>query len=245
MSVEHNNDELAPATHEEASSILLDRIDPRSTLPLHLQATSFPRDIWKRVKSHPIVSPRLKRDELADDADTRELIHAVIEAAGEREKEVLLHNQARVFQEILGRVLYGVASFLSTPMVPQTWNAQLCRLAVPPSGGSSASAPLWKSAIASMLTPQYILFAILALFGAVTGLSQLENYKLRQTIAAYESANNATELATNRLKAAQTENDTVVSGLRVQVDSLQNELREATVAKSKAERESKTPGAET
>src|SRR6185436_8171819 len=101
---------------EEPSHSILDEIDPRSTLPAHLQGTTYARDIWNRLKAHPVQNPKLKRDELATDPETRELVHAIMEVANEREKEVLLHNQARLFQELLRRVIGGVGIFLRTPL---------------------------------------------------------------------------------------------------------------------------------
>lgn len=97
------------------------RIDPEAVLPAHLQACSIEQDIWRRLKSHPVPSPDITRDALRSDARTSDLFNRVLLAASDRETEILLHNQTRVFKEILGRTLESIWRFMGESWAPRTW----------------------------------------------------------------------------------------------------------------------------
>jgi hypothetical protein len=228
------NDEIPKNEQDvELSPTMPVQIDSRSVLPAHLQNVSFARDIWKRIKSHPVVSPGIKRGELAENPETRDLIHCIMEAAIEREKEILLYSQARVFFEFMRRF----TDFLHKPILLQDWarkeNPHLNLL--PNACAANENRPWWKTLVAAALTPQYILFGVIAFFGFAAGLSQLENYRLRQAISTYEIAARLSDASTKKLEDTIEENERIVRDLRVKQTNLEVELQSAHSARQTAE----------
>lgn len=200
--------EVATPSPPQAEAPGSSPIDPKSTLPEHLQPVSYSKDIWQRVKSHPIPNPNLTRSELQDTPETREIVRQVIAAGEEREKEILLHNQARLFQEILGRVLYTAWQFLGTPLYPgagppaplleQGKNEQ-------PTQARSAQEPKWKrlakSAGLGLLTPKYYLLGALLFFMFASGYSFMQVEALKRAVETYKLAASATEHAQFELES--------------------------------------------
>ena len=112
---------------------IANEIDPKSVLPARLQTQSFDRDIWERIKSHPLRNPALFRDNIETDSDSREIVRQVINAAQQRETEILLHNQSRVFSHVLRHAVTQLSSFMSRPMIPAFAHA------VPPPASSQVT----------------------------------------------------------------------------------------------------------
>jgi hypothetical protein len=194
------------------------RIDSRSALPHHLQCKAFDTDVWERVVKHPIKNPALRRAELDQDTASRELVRQIMAAANEREKEVLLHNQERVFREIFGRALDAFWNFMNTPLL-----SPRLMLANPPqaradSNNSAESIAAerppvaeisnWKWLFAKLLTPKYILLILSAFLAATTGYSQLQVKNLEQAIKTYQTAAEAsTDLREGLSKAVDAAKD--------------------------------------
>ncbi len=185
-----------PELHEDSSPVM-DRLNPDSALPVHLQEKSFDRDIWDRVKKHPLKNPILIKNQLDSDVETREILRQVMAAANEREKEVLLHNQTRVFREILGRVVDRVGEFLDGSLAPKTLiqkarTVESETIASTPAastiGGSSSS--VWHlrmlRLIIDVLTPKYFLLGLAVIFGCAAGYKQLQVHNLQEAVESYK-----------------------------------------------------------
>jgi hypothetical protein len=204
----------------QADSPVVDRINPDSVLPIHLQRKSFDRDIWDRVKNHPIKNPIFTTTKLKDDVESREIVRQVMSAANEREKEVLLHNQHRVFREILGRMVDRVGDFLSTPLVPRTWiaGADAPRVLSPavaaapfPDPGDEEQADgeqdaadisekWYQTVVASVLTPKYFLLGVVILLGLVAGYKQIQVKNLQEAVDSYKLAAEASSNLQNEMR---------------------------------------------
>lgn len=181
------------------------RFGPDSALPTSLHSISYAKDIWRRIKNHPIPIPSIKRDELSQNAETRELIHSIFAAAESREKEILLHNQARVFAEVLNRVVSSVGRFLDKPVIDirpkertQVLTAE--QLADEENHGTGGANPtpstngLFSKQTGSVilqwaLTPKYILLAVVTLLGLTTGYTQYQKQQLKATITDLQAGN--------------------------------------------------------
>jgi len=202
------------------------RIDARLTLPTHLQDISYARDIWRRLKSHPVPVPALARSNLTNDPEIRELLHAMFEASNEREKEVLLHNQARVFNEILGRIVSNASAFLSSPIVLRSWaiNGATAPIATAGAAPNPPVSPWWKKTILFFLTPQYVLFMVVAVFGFAAGWSQLQNYQLRKAIDDFETASKASERTHKSLQEGKSENERLLNDREAKISDLQRSI---------------------
>lgn len=169
--------EQLPAVHPQ--------IDPRLSLPEHLQSIPFDEDVWRRMAGSKFRHPKQTDKALREDAEMRDILRAAMAAASEREKEVLMHNQARVFSSLMHALAKSVGNFLSTPLAPNTW-------VKPPTedmGEKSTSKPgTVKSLILFLLTPKVFLTAVALGFGVLAGYSQIQVYNLNATIESYQSA---------------------------------------------------------
>lgn len=206
--------ELLPSDENENTSEhdFESRFGPESALPTTLHSVSYAKDIWQRVKNHPVSVPAIRRDEISKNSDTRELIHAMLAAAESREKEILLHNQARVFAEVLNRVVSSVGRFLNEPVVALGTQATPERIVEVATVVDEAATPqarrTWASSLINKsngkavlqwaLTPKYVLLAIVTLLGLVTGYSQYQRQQLKATIADLQAGNDIA----NKLKAS-------------------------------------------
>ncbi len=99
-------------------------IDPKLSLPEHLQSIEFNDDIWRRASSTKLKNPYLNVKYLKENPETRDLIRSLIAAASEREKDVLMHNQARYFSGLLHSVMLATGSFLNKPLTPKSWSSK-------------------------------------------------------------------------------------------------------------------------
>ena len=204
------------------------RFGADSALPTPLQGIPYSKDVWRRIKSHPVVSPKLKRDELADDSETRELVHTILEAAGEREKEILLYNQARVFSVVLQSVIDGFGKFLSRPVVPikriATANNSSESDATGAESDGASKRPLWQSILISFLIPKYIIFVVLAVLGLAVGFSQWRNYQMQQTINTLKESGEAAEISRNSLNQLRDEYKIMQDRAAKEQQNVQKEL---------------------
>lgn len=190
-----------PPVAECQEARVLDRLNANSALPAHLQGRSFDRDLWDRVRSHPVRNPTLSKTKLDDDVDTREIVRQVMAAANEREKEVLLHNQTRVFREVLGRVFDTLGAFLSRPLIPAEWVTRTIR----PSDAGAETNPkptesMAKRILMAMVTPQYIFLTLGIMFAAFAGYKQIQVQNLRDAIESYKLSAASTDAVRNEMK---------------------------------------------
>lgn len=198
--------QLSPSEEPTRQEMALPVLDPQSTLPQHLQGKSYEHDIWQRVRESPIRNTCLTRDSLAKNVETREIVRQIISAGNEREKEILLHNQARLFSQILSDVIRSAQRTLSTPLpvVPRTWIEETERPSITHAATSDsndlsveeskpASQSRWtrsilQNIIVSLITPKIFIFISVAFFASAAGYSQLQIKNLKDTIDTYKDA---------------------------------------------------------
>ncbi len=130
-------------------------------------------------------------------------------ASQQRENEILLYHQARVFRVILSRVVRHAWTFLSEPMI---FRESLPRrrafiTSIPPAVGGKAGKTddetdedeaardkwskvqgLLKSSVAIILTPNYLLIGVASFFAIAAGWSQVQASNYRSTIESYKEA---------------------------------------------------------
>lgn len=181
------------------------RFGPDSALPTALHSISYAKDIWRRIKDHPISIPSIRRDELSQNPQTRELIHSIFAAAESREKEILLHNQARVFAEVLNRVVSSVGRFLDKPVIDlkreeRTPISITEQSESDENNGTDVANPqtmmnglfsqrTGKAILEWAVTPKYILLAVVTLLGLTTGYTQYQKQQLKATITDLQAGN--------------------------------------------------------
>jgi len=229
-----------------------EELDPRSSLPLNLQEISFEQDLWRRMKEHPVPGPRLTRGSLLEDPTARECIRQTMAAAGEREKEILLHNQARVFSQMLMRAFESVRHFLNTPIAPRSWVADARAVKVidrdsEPQANSRVDSPAQATAgeslkketlmkvVVAFLTPKVFLSVAAALFALIAGYSRVQVMNLQEAVDSYktaaEAAGNAESNLTKQLDSIQSGRDARLA----EIDGLTN--RAAILEKEKRDKE--------
>jgi hypothetical protein len=223
-------------------------IDPRMALPAHLQGKSFEEDVWDRVKNSPLRNPNLYSKKLDIDAGTREIVRQLLLAASEREKEVLLHGQARVFREILGRTFDAMRAFLGNSLISEHTLRSILpfqrTISEPETasgaegGGDSTSKTKFDAAkvISKLLTPKYVLLILSAILTVATGYSRIQVKNLQDAIKSYETAAGATDDLRGRLeqeiassKLEREKSNAHISDLNAQLMVAQNNSREASI----------------
>lgn len=213
--IDENNSEVI-VTELEHNRRIADQtsyaISPQSSVPEHLQEKDFDSDVWDRVVRHPIGNPSLRKNVLNKDPEARELVRQVLAAANEREKEVLLHNQARVFSQVLARTVDSVRSFMNTPL-PHYRNSANNSPPVPPNidNGTGASGipdedrplanSLWPNFWLALVTPKYIFALVALVFGVLAGYSQLQIQNMEKAIGSYQEAQKSFESNNKGLKS--------------------------------------------
>lgn len=170
------------------------QIDPRLSLPEHLQTTQFDEDIWRRMTGSNFRHPLLTARALREDPDSRDLLRGAIAAASEREKEVLMHNQARFFSSLLYALARNVGNFLNTPVVPNSVKHP------PKQSVDKESGNPFRELILFLLTPKTMLTIALLAFGVIAGYSQLQIKNLEKTVTSYETLRSASEAAKEDLE---------------------------------------------
>lgn len=164
-------------------------IDPRLALPVHLQGIPYDEDIWDRMARSPIRSPVATQRAVREDAEIRDLVRSALAAGAEREKEILLHHQARLFHTMLQAIGERLKSVLNTPLTPKSWqNPTKDTIDKADESSTSKSAKEWAS---FLLTPKVFLTIVALAFGVIAGYSRVQVYNLNETIAAYEKSNTA------------------------------------------------------
>lgn len=253
--IDDTSSETSVVEHQSASEqsprqdLALPVLDPKSVLPQHLQRKSYKRDIWQRIREASIRNPGLTRDSLEKNVETREIILQVILAASEREKEILLHNQARLFSQILSDVVRSAKHTLSTPLpvVPRNWieasrsvpiaHSETSDSNVQSSGSGEATGYRWiqkilPSIIVSLVTPKVFISIIMVFFAGAAGYSQLQIHNLKNTIDSYKYAESASRKTTEELNSlidsmekTRNDMDAQVADLNQRNASLDNDLR--------------------
>jgi hypothetical protein len=219
------------------------QLDPTLLLPVHLQGISFSNDIWRRMREHSFKGTGIKA-RIQQDAEIRDLLNIAILAALDREKDVLLYHQARVFQHLLWRSFEGLRSFMNLSLLPPSWlaspKAALPSLVpssvvangpvVPPTPTTPSDPPWWKEWLATLLTPKGLLVVATFFFACVTGYSyvQIETYK--DTIAAYKQASEANE---STMKSFTNEKTLQAESLRKKDEALAKAQKEVVDAEAR------------
>jgi len=235
--------------------------DPRSVLPAHLQGRSFESDLWRRVSNSALPNPTLSSRKLNSDAESREIVRQVILAADEREKEVLLHSQARLFGAILGRAVGAIGVFLKQPLVPE---GALRGLLGSRTSTTEPGAPITDAVrqperkavsgfdapklISKLLTPKYVLLILSAFLTIATGYSRLQVKNLEDAIKSYQAAAGATDDLKGKLETElaamksdkesdKSRIDGQITDLNAQLIAAQTSAREAEIRTAEAEKE--------
>ncbi|TQV89390.1 coiled-coil domain-containing protein [Aliikangiella coralliicola] len=204
------------------SSDLKNQIDPKNTVPEDLQDSDYESDIWSRIDATPVKPPFLKKEEFEKSPQRRELFRIILYATHEREKEILLHNQARVFSSILQSVSLSVGAFLNRPWTPKSWYQNEPKIIDESIGKNTVNEPRrnkpenedvereyssfkksngLKLLIAGFLTPKYFLTAALSVLALATGYSQWKIMTLNDQISTYEQVLKTTKENSAALEA--------------------------------------------
>ncbi|WP_299735304.1 hypothetical protein [uncultured Roseobacter sp.] len=176
---------LTPDTANEHLPTIHPQIDPSLSLPEHLQSIPFDEDLWRRMAGSKFRHPKQTDKALREDPDMRDILRASMAAASEREKEVLMHNQARVFSSLMYAVARSVGNFLNTPLAPTKWTDPPAQDNADKNDGKITGL---KSLALFLLTPKVFLSVIALGFGVLAGYSQIQIRNLNLTIESYESA---------------------------------------------------------
>jgi predicted nucleic acid-binding Zn-ribbon protein len=176
--------------------------DPKLALPEHLQTTSYDEDIWSRVKNSPLRPPSATTKSIRENAEFRDAFRAVMAASSEREKEVLLHSQARVFSTVLAAIGRHVSFFLNKPLTPKSWQTE----GKTNSENKNGWATDWLN---YLLTPKTLLLIAALSFGVIAGWSQLQLHNLKGAVESYETSKKALEAEIDTLNSRINGFDTV------------------------------------
>jgi hypothetical protein len=199
--------ELKPEIDEAGVARMVKHIEPAAALPAHLQDCSFDRDIWRRMRKHAVPHDYVERSAFQRDPKLDAFFNRVVVAASDRETEVLLHNQSRVFKEVLSRTVEGVLALLNTPPVPRAWYASVpAVISVPGIGGSPPSASVrkskWKAVVAVATTPKWVLLATTVGFLVTSSYFKLQVSTLKSAIDSYKEAAGAAGELKDKLSLA-------------------------------------------
>ncbi len=189
-------------------------ISPQSSVPSHLQLTDFDSDIWQRIGNHPIRNPNLRKNSLNKDPESRELIRQLMAAANEREKEILLHNQARVFSQVFANALDSMKSFMNSPLMHISSEKHLNvtnEQSIPESTHKdsleennqeieSNKKGIWTNFLVTLITPKYILAIATFVFGSLAGYSQLQIQNLEKAVQSYQEVEKSFQSNNQSLK---------------------------------------------
>jgi len=205
-------------THADTGA---DTFDPVESLPPHLRDSSLHQDLLKRTKDrarrYGLLWLPISKEPI-EGSDVREALHTMASVASEREAELRLYHQSRVFQQVLGRAVNAIGTFVSEPLpiVPRTWRKAVASKTHPtnvqpkkdadtkesdseePSSESASTAedtppkPLanevFRKFVIATVTPKWILLAATAILLTATGINQWRIVAKDQMIAQYEAS---------------------------------------------------------
>tara|TARA_R110002072_G_scaffold187361_2_gene344122 strand:- start:358 stop:1707 length:1350 start_codon:yes stop_codon:yes gene_type:complete len=201
---------------------------PSAARPARLGGRSFAQDVWGRVQSSP-QGYRLG-DASQLDYKTHLLASQLLLAAQERESEIVEHNQARVFAQVLRGALEAMRGFMAKPIpvLPASWtqppplasaeSREVDDTAVPVNQQPEVS--LLKKVLIAFVTPQYILVAAVAVFAVAAGYSQLKIKNLESAITSYREAAGAADTLKERLEGLNKTFDEDRSALDLKISEL-------------------------